>query len=46
MELWRHAQRIIDAPLDVIFFKKEDDKLRYLGIFLIIASLLIALMMN
>jgi hypothetical protein len=51
MELWRHTQRIIDSPVDVVtkgLLKNEEwnDELRYFGIFLILASVLIAMMLN
>jgi hypothetical protein len=47
MELWRYAQRIVDAPVDVLtkLIKREklNDELRYFGIFLIITAVLIAM---
>lgn len=51
MELWRHTQRIVDSPVDIImkFIQREDDwndELRYFGIFLIMASVLIAMMLR
>lgn len=56
MELWRHAKRIVEAPVDIAYVLwilittgkwDEDgntDVLRYFGIFIIMTSVLITMM--
>jgi len=53
MELWRHTKRIVESPVDIVDavwnlirtgkWNDKDEAVRYFGIFLIIASVLIAL---
>lgn len=52
MELWRHTKRIVESPVDMVdavwnLIKtrkwNDDVVLRYFGIFLIVASVLIAM---